>query len=70
VHNPKNWLFTGSFEGARRAARLYLLVESCKLIDVSYLKDVLLTVAAHPQRLIRQLTPRDWTTTFGPHPSA
>ena len=51
MHNPKNWLFAGSFEGARRAARLYSLVESCKLIDVSpfaYLKDVLLTVATHP----------------------
>ena len=31
----KNWLFAGSFEGARRAALLYSLVQSCKLIDVS-----------------------------------
>lgn len=30
----KNWLFAGSFEGARRAALLYSLVQSCKLIDV------------------------------------
>ncbi len=68
----KNWLFAGSFEGARRAALLYSLVQSCKLIDVSpfaYLKNVLLRVATHPQRLIHQLTPRGWADTFGPHAS-
>jgi transposase len=68
----KNWLFAGSFEGARRAALHYSLVQSCKLIDVSpfaYLKDVLLRVATHPQRLIHQLTPRGWAATFGPRAS-
>jgi len=63
----KNWLFAGSFEGARRAALLYSLVQSCKLIDVppfDYLKDVLLRVATHPQPLIGQLTPRGWRDTF------
>jgi transposase len=63
----KNWLFAGSFEGARRAALLYSLVQSCKLIDVppfDNLKDVLLRVATHPQRLIGQLTPKAWAETF------
>jgi transposase len=63
----KNWLFAGSFEGARRAALLYSLVQSCKLIDVppfDYLKDVLMRVAPHPQRLIAQLTPKGWAETF------
>jgi transposase len=63
----KNWLFAGSFEGAKRAALLYSLVQSCALIDVSpfdYLKDVLLRVATHPQRLIAQLTPAGWAETF------
>jgi transposase len=63
----KNWLFAGSFEGARRAALLYSLVQSCKLIDVppeAYLQDVLLRVATHPQRLIGQLTPKGWSTSF------
>lgn len=63
----KNWLFAGSFEGARRTALLYSLVQSCKLIDVppdAYLKDVLLRVATHPQRLIGQLTPNGWSTSF------
>ena len=64
----KNWLFAGSFEGARRAALLYSLVQSCKLADVPpfvYLKDVLLRLATHPQRLIAQLTPKGWAATFG-----
>jgi transposase len=63
----KNWLFAGSFEGARRAALLYSLVQSCALVDVpsfEYLKDVLLRVATHPQRLIGQLTPKGWADTF------
>jgi transposase len=63
----KNWLFAGSFEGARRAALLYSLVQSCKLVDISpfdYLKEVLLRVATHPQRLIGQLTPKAWAETF------
>jgi transposase len=65
----KNWLFAGSFEGARRAALLYSLVQSCKLIDVppfAYLKDVLLRLTTHPHHLIDQLTPRGWAKTFGP----
>ena len=69
----KNWLFAGSFEGARRAALLYSLVQSCKLIGVPpfpYLKDVLLRIATHPQRLVDQLTPRGWAKTFGPQATA
>jgi transposase len=64
----KNWLFAGSLEGARRAALLYSIVQSCKLVDVppfEYLKDVLLRLATHPQRLIGQLTPKGWATAFG-----
>lgn len=63
----KNWLFAGSFEGARRTALLYSLVQSCALVGVGpfeYLKDVVLRVATHPQRLIRQLTPKGWAETF------
>jgi transposase len=69
----KNWLFAGSFEGARRAALLYSIVQSCKLVDVApflYLKDVLLRIATHPHRLIDQLTPKRWAEAFGPQPSA
>lgn len=64
----KNWLFAGSFEGARRAAVLYTLIQTCRLINVppfAYLRDVLLRVATHPHRLIHQLTPKGWQATFG-----
>ncbi len=64
----KNWLFAGSLEGAHRAALLYSLVQSCKLVDVppfEYLKDVLLRIATHPHRLLGQLTPKGWADTFG-----
>jgi hypothetical protein len=57
----KNWLFAGGFEGARRTALLYSLVQSCALVGVppfNHFKDVLPRVATHPQRLIGQLTPR------------
>ena len=64
----KNWLFAGSLEGARRAALLYSLVQSCKLVDVppfDYLKDVLLRLATHPHRRIGELTPKGWAATGG-----
>jgi hypothetical protein len=57
----KNWLFAGSFEGARRAALLYSLIQSCRLIEVSpfsYLRDVLLRIATHPHRQLQELTPK------------
>jgi len=69
----KHWLFAGSMAGAHRAALLYSLVQSCKLVDVSpfeYLKDVLLRVGTHPQRLIHQLTPKGWAATFAPRAAA
>ena len=68
----KNWLFAGSLEGARRAALLYSLVQSCKLVHVppfEYLKDVLLRVATHPHQRIGELTPKGWAAT-GRHATA
>ncbi|MGH7162216.1 MAG: IS66 family transposase, partial [Planctomycetota bacterium] len=56
----KNWLFAGSAEGARRAATLYSLVESCKAVGVepfAYFADVLGRTATAPPR---ELTPRAW----------
>ena len=63
-----HWLFAGSFEGARRAALLYSLVQSCKLVGLSpfdYLKDVLLRLVTDPHQHIDRLTPK-----AGPGPSA
>ena len=39
----KNWLFAGSFEGARRAALLYSLVQSCQLINISPFEEIIPT---------------------------
>lgn len=64
----KNWLFAGSIEGAKRAALLYSLVQSCALIHVppfDHLKNVLLRLATHLHRLITELTPRGWAATVG-----
>lgn len=63
----KNWLFAGSIEGARWAAILYSLVQSCRLVGVDpflYFRDVLRRLPTHPQKLIGQLTPRGWAETF------
>jgi transposase len=63
----KNWLFAGSLAGAKRAALLYSLVQSCRLAEISpfeYLKDVLVRIATHPQAQVAQLTPRGWAATF------
>jgi hypothetical protein len=51
----------------RRAALLYSLAQNCKLIDIppfDYLKELLMRMAAHPQRLIAQLSPKGWADTF------
>jgi hypothetical protein len=57
----KNWLFSGSLAGARRAALLYSVVQRCKLVDVppfAYLKDVLRRLVTHPHRQVADLTPK------------
>jgi len=63
----KNWLFAGSMNGARRAAVLYSLVQSCRLVGIDpfvYFRDVLLRVATHPQSRIADLTPKAWSRIF------
>jgi transposase len=59
----KNYLFTGSMNGLRRAALLYSLVETAKLAGVdtwAYLKDVLDRLPTHPMSRIGELLPREW----------
>src|SRR5439155_12689822 len=41
-----------------------------RAITDPYLRDVLLRIATHPQRLVDQLTPRSWERTFGPQATA
>jgi transposase len=68
-----NWMFAGSLDGARWAATLYSLVQSCRLVEIDpflYFRDVLKRVATHPQSEIGQLTPRAWANTFADHIAA
>jgi transposase len=57
----KNWMFAGSAEGARRAATIYSLVNTCGLLGIepwAYLKDVLQRIAEGVDPAT--LTPRLW----------
>ena len=59
----KNYLFAGSPNGARRAALIYSLVETCKLNGVepyAYLKDVLTRLPTQPHRRLDELLPWHW----------
>lgn len=65
----KNWLFSGSDEGAQRAAILYSLIASCKLCGIDpfvYLRDVLERINTHPANRIDELTPPQWKELFLP----
>ncbi len=65
----KNWLFSGSDEGAQRAAILYSLIASCKLCAIDpfvYLRDVLERINTHPANRIEELTPPRWKELFLP----
>jgi len=59
----KNWMFAGSDEGARRAASVYTLIETCKLNDVdpqAWLAHVLAKLPDHPAKKIVELLPWNW----------
>lgn len=60
VIGRKNYLFCGSEEGARRAAVLYSLVCTCKILDVDpwkYLTKVFVVLAQSPLTSPESLTP-------------
>lgn len=59
----KNWLFTGSVEGGKRAAGMYSIVQTCKLQGVepwAYLADVLAQAPLLRDEELAVLTPRLW----------
>lgn len=59
----KNYMFQGNEQGARRAAVLYSLLETCKKNDIDpyeWLKDVYARIPAHPIRKINELLPAAW----------
>ena len=58
-----NWTFAGSDEGARRAAAIYTLIETCKLSDVdpqAWLADILARMPDHLAKHIDDLLPWNW----------
>lgn len=63
----KNYLFAGSHEGAKRAAILYSIINTCKMHKVNpfdYIKDVLVRVHTHPAVRIGGLLPHRWKEKF------
>jgi transposase len=65
----KNFLFTGSLDGAKRLAAAYSLVQSCKNLGFGardYLIDVILRLeAGWPMRRIAELVPDRWALERG-----
>lgn len=59
----KNWLFTGSVEGGKRAAGMYSIMQTCKLQGVepwAYLYDVFSKAPFLSEDELAQMTPRLW----------
>jgi len=64
VIGRKNYMFAGSEAGAERAAIIYSLVASCKLMGhdpFAYFNDVLRKVSTHRADKIDELLPSNWT---------
>ena len=58
--NRKNWLFAGSDAGGERAAAIYSLIGTAKLIGLNpeaYLTYVLEHIAEHPINRVAELLP-------------
>jgi transposase len=65
----RNWTFAGSDEGARRAAHVFTLIETCKLNDVdpqAWLAHVLAKLPDHPAKQIAELLPWNWKASQKP----
>jgi transposase len=59
----KNYMFQGNEQGARRAAVLYSLLETCKKNDIDpyeWLKDIYTRIPTHPVNKINELLPTAW----------
>jgi transposase len=59
----KNYLFAESREGAKNAAVLYSIIETCKLNGINsfaYLKDVLTRLPTTLMKNLNQLLPYNW----------
>jgi transposase len=62
----KNWLFAGSDKGGRTAATLFSLIATCqrhKVEPMTYLRDMLIRIAATPVSQLPDLLPNRWQPT-------
>jgi transposase len=65
----RNWTLAGSDEGARTAAHIFSLIETCKLNDVdpqAWLAHVLAKLPDHPAKQIAELLPWNWKASQKP----
>ena len=65
----RNWTFCGSDSGGQRAASIYTLNKTCKLIDVdarACIADALTRLADHPAKRIAELLPWNWKSGLPP----
>jgi transposase len=59
----RNFMFSGSHDGAARSAMLYSLTGTCKMNGINpleYLTDVLKRINTHPKDQINDLLPNNW----------
>ncbi len=59
----KNWLHIGHPDAGPRLARLFSLIENCRLEDIDpelYLTDIITRLLDHPMSRIAELLPRQW----------
>ena len=59
----RNFLFSGSHNGAQRSAMLYSFMGTCKLHGINpmiWMVDVLKRINTHPSAQIQELLPQRW----------
>jgi len=59
----RNWLFTGSENGAKLSAVMMTVVQTCRQLKVNpqkYLEDVLPKLSSYETKSLDGLTPMEW----------